>query len=61
MEKGQAKATYGTGCFLLYNTGSELVLSNHGLLSTIAYQFGPNAPAVYALEGSVAIAGAAIT
>lgn len=61
LEKGQAKATYGTGCFLLYNTGNESVLSTHGLLTTVAYKFGADAKPVYALEGSVAIAGAAIT
>lgn len=61
LTKGQAKATYGTGCFLLYNTGEENVLSTHGLLTTVAYQFGSDAPPIYALEGSVAIAGAAIT
>lgn len=61
LKKGQAKATYGTGCFLLYNTGTENVLSTHGLLTTVAYKFGPDAKPIYALEGSVAIAGAAIT
>lgn len=61
LAKGQAKATYGTGCFLLYNTGTRNVTSTHGLLSTLAYQFGPDASPHYALEGSVAIAGAAIT
>ncbi|CAG9863789.1 unnamed protein product [Phyllotreta striolata] len=60
LNRGQAKATYGTGCFLLYNTGHTRVNSSHGLLTTVAYKFGPNAPAVYALEGSVAIAGAAV-
>lgn len=61
LRKGEAKATYGTGCFLLYNTGTQNVTSDHGLLTTVAYQFGPDAPPHYALEGSVAIAGAAIT
>ena len=56
---GQAKNTYGTGCFLLMNTGGNPVASRHGLLSTVAYRFG-DAPAVYALEGSVAIAGALV-
>lgn len=51
---------YGTGCFLLYNTGQEPVISEHGLLTTVAYQLGPSQPAVYALEGSVAIAGACV-
>ncbi|XP_023015333.1 glycerol kinase 1 [Leptinotarsa decemlineata] len=60
LNRGQAKATYGTGCFLLYNTGNLKVHSAHGLLTTVAYQFGPDKPPVYALEGSVAIAGAAL-
>lgn len=55
------KCTYGTGCFLLYNTGIARINSKHGLVTTIAYQFGPKEHAVYALEGSVAVAGAAIT
>ncbi|KAM8710167.1 hypothetical protein ACLKA7_016891 [Drosophila subpalustris] len=59
LAKGQAKATYGTGCFLLYNTGPSIVHSQHGLLTTVGYQLGRNAPPYYALEGSVAIAGAA--
>nr|XP_023027859.1 glycerol kinase-like isoform X1 [Leptinotarsa decemlineata] len=54
---GQAKSTYGTGCFILYNTGTYIVKSNHGLLTTVAYQLGPDKKPVYALEGSVAIAG----
>lgn len=61
LQRGQAKSTYGTGCFLLYNTGNIKVDSSHGLLTTVAYKFGPDKPAVYALEGSVAIAGAAIS
>ncbi|KAG5896781.1 hypothetical protein JTB14_008357 [Gonioctena quinquepunctata] len=61
LSRGQAKATYGTGCFLLYNTGPLKVHSSHGLLTTVAYQFGPDQPAIYALEGSVAIAGAALS
>ncbi|GAB0097048.1 Glycerol kinase [Sergentomyia squamirostris] len=60
LERGQAKATYGTGCFLLYNTGTVFVDSTHGLLTTVAYQTGRDATPVYALEGSVAIAGAAL-
>lgn len=60
-KKGQAKATYGTGCFLLYNTGTDNITSSHGLLTTVAYQFGSESKPVYALEGSVAIAGAAIS
>ncbi|XP_074578830.1 glycerol kinase-like [Curcuma longa] len=58
--KGQAKSTYGTGAFILLNTGEEIVKSSHGLLTTIAYKLGPDAPTNYALEGSIAIAGAAV-
>ncbi|XP_060520699.1 glycerol kinase-like isoform X2 [Cylas formicarius] len=57
---GQAKSTYGTGCFILYNTGTSLVQSGHGLLTTVAYRLGPDKSPVYALEGSVAIAGVSI-
>jgi glycerol kinase len=56
---GEVKNTYGTGCFLLMNTGERLVPSNFGLLTTLAYKFGA-APAHYALEGSVAITGALV-
>jgi glycerol kinase len=56
---GQAKNTYGTGCFLLLNTGTHAVQSRHGLVTTVAYRLG-NQPAHYALEGSVAIAGALV-
>jgi len=49
---GEAKNTYGTGAFLLFNTGTEVVQSNNGLLSTVAYQNGPNGKPHYALEGS---------
>ncbi len=56
---GEAKNTYGTGCFLLMNTGGAMVPSTHGLLTTIGYQIVGEAP-VYALEGSVAIAGAVV-
>jgi glycerol kinase len=56
---GQAKNTYGTGCFLLMNTGERPVESKHGLLATVAYKLG-NQPARYALEGSVAIGGALV-
>lgn len=56
---GEAKNTYGTGCFLLMNTGKKPVTSRHGLLTTVAYKFGQS-PACYALEGSVAIAGALV-
>lgn len=58
-EPGQAKNTYGTGCFMLLNTGTEMKVSTQGLLTTIAYKFG-NDPVNYALEGSVAIAGALV-
>ncbi|KIW01983.1 glycerol kinase [Verruconis gallopava] len=57
---GSAKNTYGTGCFLLYNVGEKPVISRHGLLATVAYQFGKDAPAVYALEGSIAVAGSGV-
>ena len=59
ISSGDVKNTYGTGCFALTNTGSEIVHSNNGLLSTIAYQIDGQAPQ-YALEGSVSIAGAAV-
>jgi glycerol kinase len=52
--------SYGTGCFTLFNTGFQPVTSKNGLLTTVAFQLGKDAPALYALEGSVAIAGAAI-
>lgn len=58
-QPGEAKNTYGTGCFLLLNTGTEPVFSKHGLLTTLAYQFGKERPR-YALEGSVAITGALV-
>ncbi|XP_061382019.1 glycerol kinase isoform X2 [Danaus plexippus] len=60
LQKGQAKATYGTGCFVLYNTGDIRVNSSRGLLTTVAYQLGSYNPPCYALEGSVAVAGAAL-
>jgi glycerol kinase len=56
---GQAKNTYGTGNFLLLNTGTELVRSENGLLTTVCYQFGSEPP-VYALEGSIAVTGSAV-
>ncbi len=56
---GEAKNTYGTGNFLLMNTGEELIRSTNGLLSTVCYQFGDAKP-VYALEGSIAVTGSAI-
>jgi glycerol kinase len=56
---GDSKTTYGTGNFALLNTGTEIIRSQHGLLTTVCYKFG-DAPAVYALEGSVAVTGSAI-
>jgi glycerol kinase len=56
---GEAKNTYGTGCFMILNTGANIVPSRHGLLTTLGYKFGPQA-AVYALEGSIAITGALV-
>src|SRR5882762_1743522 len=56
---GEVKNTYGTGCFLLMNTGERMVPSSCGLLTTVAYKFGKRA-ACYALEGSVAITGALV-
>jgi glycerol kinase len=56
---GEAKNTYGTGCFMLLNTGREPKASQNGLLTTVAYQLG-GAPACYALEGSIPIAGALV-
>jgi glycerol kinase len=58
-ERGESKTTYGTGNFALLNTGTEIVRSNNGLLSTVCYKFGDQ-PAMYALEGSVAVTGSAI-
>lgn len=57
---GEAKNTYGTGAFLLMNTGRRPVPSANGLLTTVAWQLGPGGPVTYALEGSVFIAGAAV-
>ncbi|MCI0345896.1 MAG: glycerol kinase GlpK [Chloroflexi bacterium] len=59
-EPGQAKNTYGTGAFLLRNTGATPLASKNGLLTTVAWQLGASQPATYALEGSVFIAGAAV-
>ena len=58
-EIGEAKNTYGTGCFMILNTGTEIVQSENGLLTTVCYQFGDDDP-VYALEGSIAITGALV-
>jgi glycerol kinase len=59
LDAGEAKNTYGTGNFLLLNTGPELTRSENGLLTTVCYQFGEDAP-VYALEGSIAVTGSAV-
>ncbi len=56
---GEAKNTYGTGCFMLLNTGTEIVPSKSGLLTTLGYKMGDAAP-VYCLEGSIAITGALV-
>jgi glycerol kinase len=56
---GEAKNTYGTGNFMLLNTGTELVRSENGLLTTVCYKFGDSAP-IYALEGSIAVTGSAV-
>ncbi len=56
---GEAKNTYGTGNFMLINTGTELVPSQHGLLTTVCYKMGDQ-PAVYALEGSIAVTGSLV-
>ncbi len=57
---GSAKNTYGTGCFLMLNTGTEPVTSTNRLLTTLGWQLGGNAPATYMLEGSVFIGGAVV-
>lgn len=59
LDVGDAKNTYGTGCFMLLNTGQDAVISRHGLLTTVAFRLGAQPPA-YALEGSVAVAGALV-
>ena len=56
---GEAKNTYGTGCFMLLNTGTKPVPSKNGLLTTLGYKIGDQ-PAVYCLEGSIAITGALV-
>ena len=58
-DPGEAKNTYGTGCFMILNTGTEIVFSKNGLLTTVCYQFEGEKP-VYALEGSIAITGALV-
>jgi glycerol kinase len=59
LRPGEAKNTYGTGNFLLMNTGEQIVRSSNGLLTTVCYQFGDAKP-VYALEGSIAVTGSAV-
>lgn len=59
LQPGEAKNTYGTGNFLLLNTGTEPQTSNHGLITTVAYRIG-NQPAVFALEGSIAVTGSLV-
>ena len=59
LQPGEAKNTYGTGNFLLMNTGEQIVRSQNGLLTTVCYQFGDAKP-VYALEGSIAVTGSAV-
>src|SRR5699024_3235413 len=59
LQPGEAKNTYGTGNFLLMNTGSEPVASESGLLTTVGYQLGDERP-VYALEGSIAVTGSLV-
>jgi glycerol kinase len=58
-DSGSAKNTYGTGCFMLLNTGEEVIASKSGLLTTVAYRIGDEHP-VYALEGSIAVTGSLI-
>ena len=59
-EAGEMKNTYGTGCFILMNTGTVAVNSSNGLVTTVAYQIGQDGPVYYALEGSITIAGALV-
>lgn len=58
---GEAKNTYGTGCFMLLHTGPKPIPSAHGLLTTLAYKLGPDAQPQYALEGAVAVAGLGVS
>lgn len=60
LDRGQAKNTYGTGCFLLKCTGTDLIRSTHGLLTTVAYKAGKEGEVVYALEGSIAVGGSSV-
>lgn len=57
LDVGEVKGTYGTGCFIVMNTGTTQRASTHGLLTTLSWKLGRDAPAIYAVEGSVAIAG----
>jgi len=59
--EGEAKNTYGTGCFMLLNTGPKAIQSRHGLLTTTSFKLGPEEPMQYALEGAVAVAGLGIS
>jgi glycerol kinase len=58
-QPGEAKNTYGTGCFMLLNTGPQIIHSHNGMLTTVCYQLGDQPP-IYALEGSIAMAGATV-
>ncbi|CEP08656.1 hypothetical protein [Parasitella parasitica] len=58
--KGEAKCTFGTGAFMLFNTGHEAVKSTQGLITTVAFQLGKHVEATYALEGSMAVAGSSL-
>ena len=58
-DKGEAKNTYGTGCFMLLNTGEKIIPSQHGLITTVGYQIGHSNP-TYCLEGSIAVTGALV-
>jgi glycerol kinase len=60
VKAGSAKNTYGTGCFMLLNTGTKPVKSKHGLLTTVAFQLGKDEACYYALEGSVGVAGSGV-
>jgi len=57
---GEVKSTYGTGCFVLFNTGEKPIFSKHGLITTVGYQLGPNAKPAFALEGSISNAGSVV-
>lgn len=58
---GEAKNTYGTGCFLLLNTGGDIVKSTHGLLTTVGFKLGKDKPTNYALEGAIGVGGVGVT